>query len=285
MTIATIHPRDDRGTLVLLRVMLFVLWASMPLLAIVGDVFGLMSMRTSAMIVVPLGLALLVLMFAWPHPTDAIIRHAFVVGMVACVPYDVFRLSAVYLSDVMGDFIPKLGWLIIGDSGAAGAAVGYLWRYLGDAAGAAVGFYVVALAVGLHRWSRPGRVVMAAVGFAVFPVWTGLISLVALAPHGEELMFRLTPATVLITLIGHVIFGFVLGLGFVRARHLSAHWPWPPLRDQSPRRLVRTASTVAGSPSNSSRTSSRPEMNSSISCGSPVTASSGPRPKVANSLP
>jgi hypothetical protein len=186
-------------------------------------------MRTSATIIVPFGLALLALTVVKPHPSDVIIRHAFIMGMVACVPYDVFRLGAVHLGHLMGDFIPKLGQFIIGDSGAAGATVGYLWRYLGDAAGAAVGFYVVALILGLHRWKRPGRVVLAAVGFAVIPVWTGLISVVALAPHGEEMMFRLTPATVVITLIGHIIFGFVLGLGFVRARHLGAQWPWSPI--------------------------------------------------------
>jgi hypothetical protein len=211
------------------RVMLFVVWASCPLLTIVGHGFGLVSLRTSAMVVVPLSVMLAALMAAAPHRSDVIIRHGFVAGMIACVPYDVFRLSAVHAGHVMGDFIPKLGDWILGDSGAAGAAVGYLWRYLGDAAGAAVGFYVVAFTLGLHLWSRPGRIVLAAVGFAVFPVWTGLIGLVALAPHGQELMFRITPATVLVTLIGHILFGFVLGLAFVRARHLGAHLPWPPI--------------------------------------------------------
>jgi hypothetical protein len=225
---ATALPDAGKDLAVLLRVKLFVLWASMPLLAIVGDVFGLVSMRTSAMVVVPLSVLLLALMAVAPHPSDAIIRHAFIVGLIACVPYDVFRLSAVHLGHLMGDFIPKLGLFIMADSGAVGATVGYLWRYLGDAAGAAVGFYVVAFTIGLHTW-QPRRIVLAATAFAVFPVWTGLMSLVALAPRGEELMFRLTPATVLITLIGHIIFGFVLGLGFVRARHLGAQWPWPPI--------------------------------------------------------
>ena len=214
---------------VLLRIVLFVAWASLPLLSIVADVFGLVSMHTSAMIVVPLSVMLVVLIKVAPHPTDVIVRHGFIVGVIACVPYDVFRLSAVHLGHLMGDFIPKLGFFIIGDSGAVGAAVGYLWRYLGDAAGAAVGFYVVAFMVGLHRWSQPRRIVLAAVGFAVFPVWAGLMSLVALAPHGQERMFPLTPVTVLITLIGHIVFGFALGLGFLRARNLSAHWPWPPI--------------------------------------------------------
>jgi cutinase len=179
-----------------------------------------------------------------PHPSDVIVRLGFVAGMVACVPYDVFRLTAVH-GGWMGDFIPELGVWITGDHGAEAAVVGYLWRYLGDAAGAGVGFYVVAFALGLHRWSQSRRVVLAAVGYAVFPVWSGLIGLVALAPRGQELMFRLTPATMLITLVGHMIFGLVLGLLFVRERHVGAHWPWHPI---SLRAFFASKSTLARSP-------------------------------------
>jgi hypothetical protein len=68
------------------------------------------------------------------------------------------------------------------------------------------------------------------------------MGLVALAPRGEELMFQLTPATVPITLIGHLIFGFALGLGFARARHLGAYWPWPPV---SLRAVLRDSQTTA----------------------------------------
>ncbi|WP_254622647.1 hypothetical protein [Rhodococcus sp. W8901] len=43
-------------------------------------------------------------------------------------------------------------------------------------------------------------------------------------------MFPLTPTTITLSLIGHLIFGLVLGLGFLRARgRLGRHWPWPPL--------------------------------------------------------
>src|SRR6478672_8363126 len=61
------------------------------------------------------------------------------------------------------------------------------------------------------------RAVLAAMGFAVVPMWAGLIATVALAPCGEDLMFPLNPATVTITLVGHLIFGLVLGLAFLKA--------------------------------------------------------------------
>ena len=202
------------------RLMLVVALSSLPILAISAHVFGLMSERTTAVLVIlPLaGATAAVFAFA-PHRTDGIIGRGLVVGMVACGVYDAFRLFAVYALGLMGDFIPTMGTWVTGNPDIHdGAVVGYIWRYIGDGGGLGVAFFVVAFVVGLDRWSnRPHRVVLAAVGYAVFPVWAGLIGTVALAPHGEELMFRLTPNTVTITLIGHVIFGLVLGLGFLRA--------------------------------------------------------------------
>jgi hypothetical protein len=45
-------------------------------------------------------------------------------------------------------------------------------------------------------------------------------------------MFPLNTATISITLIGHLIFGLVLGLAFLKAPRGGAHreWPWRPLR-------------------------------------------------------
>jgi hypothetical protein len=84
------------------------------------------------------------------------------------------------------------------------------------------------LTVGLDRWSgRPRKIVFAAVGFAVFPVWTGLIATAVVAHRGRHMLFELTPATVGITFVGHVIFGLVLGAIFVRARRRCGGWPWP----------------------------------------------------------
>jgi len=72
--------------------------------------------------------------------------------------------------------------------------------------------------------------VAAAVAFAVFPVWAGLIATVWLAPRGQTMMFPLNPVTVTLSLIGHLIFGLIMGLGFVRTRSAQRFWPWAPLR-------------------------------------------------------
>ena len=110
----------------------------------------------------------------------------------------------------------------------AGAWVGYLWRYLGDGGGIGVTFFVGAAFVGLHR-RTPTQVVAAAVAFAVFPVWAGLIATVWLAPRGQSMMFPLTPVTITLSLIGHLIFGLIMGLGFVRTRSAQRFWPWAPI--------------------------------------------------------
>src|ERR1700752_1920846 len=196
----------SRGSaLIIARLLLFLLLSTLPLLAISAHVFGLVSQCASAtLVILPLPAILAVVVAFAPHPTDAIIARGLIGGMAACLVYDAFRLFTVYVCGAMGDFIPRMGMWITGDSDpGAGAVVGYVWRYFGDGGGLGVAFYLIAFAVGLNlQSSRPSRVVVAAVGFAVF-VWIGLIGTVALAARGEELLFRLTPAAVAITLIGH----------------------------------------------------------------------------------
>ena len=216
----------------LLRVGLHLLLAALPLLAISAHVFGLITMNWSAaLLVVPLATAIVALTMFAPHPEERVILHGFVWGMVACALYDVFRLDTVYMLGWWADFIPTMGTWIIGDgaSKTAGAWVGYLWRYLGDGGGIGVTFFVGAAFLGLHR-RPPRQVVAAAVAFAVFPVWAGLIATVWLAPRGQTMMFPLNPVTVTLSLIGHLIFGLIMGLGFVRTRSAQRFWPWAPLR-------------------------------------------------------
>ncbi|MBC3192617.1 hypothetical protein H7X46_16250 [Pseudonocardia sp. C8] len=230
------------------RVGLHVLLAGLPLLSISAHVFGLMSMKLSAaVLVIPLAAVTATLTVFAPHPADRVLAHGLGWGVVACAVYDVFRLDTVYLLGLWGDFIPTMGtWITGHPDGLGGAVVGYLWRYLGDGGGIGMTFFVVASICGLHRRSR-ARVVLVAVGFAVVPVWAGLIGTVALAARGEELMFPLTPTTVTLSLIGHLIFGVVLGLGFWRSRAVQAHWPWEPLRPPRFREVIPAAAAPRGS--------------------------------------
>jgi hypothetical protein len=210
---------------------LVLLLASMPILGISVDVFGLVPQSTTSVVVIALTAVLATFMVFAPHRIDMIVGRGLIAGMVACIVYDGARLFAVQVLGLMGDFIPVMGSWVTGEPDTTGsAAVGYVWRYIGDGGGLGVAF-VVAFALGIDRWSNVKAALVAA-AFAVFPTWTGLIATVALAPRGEEMMFPLNTATITITLIGHLIVGFVLGSAFLKAPRGGAQPEWrsPPLR-------------------------------------------------------
>jgi hypothetical protein len=233
------------------RVMLVLLLASMPILAISVEVFGVASQSSITLVTISLVAVLATLIAFAPHRIDMIVGRGLIAGMVACIVYDGARLFAVHVLRLMGDFIPVMGSFVTGEPGTTGsAAVGYVYRYIGDAGGLGVAFFVVAFALGIDRWKKV-YAVLAAVAFAVFPTWAGLMATVALAPHGEERMFPLNTATVIITLVGHLIFGLVLGLAFLKAPRGRdrSEWPWPPLHQTAPaRRVVRFAKKLTSSP-------------------------------------
>jgi len=220
--------RDGAG---LLRIGLHLLLAALPLLAISAHVFGLITMQASAgMLVIPLATAVVALTVLAPHAGDRVVADGMLWGVVGCAVYDGFRLTTVHVFGWWADFIPVMGTWITGDPQdmTAGAVVGYLWRYIGDGGGIGITFFALASAVGLQRCSRR-TAVLASVGFAVFPVWAGLIGTVALADRGQTMMFPLTWVTLTLSLVGHLIFGWILGLGFHRSRAVRESWPWEPL--------------------------------------------------------
>ena len=231
----------------LLRLGLHLLVAALPLLAISAHVFGIAPMNvTAGLLVVPLTLVTLLLGVFSPSGEERLLLSGAMWGVLATLVYDAVRLDTVYLLGWWGDFIPRVGTWILGSGSAAdagspvvGAVVGYLWRYVGDGGGIGVAFFVLVAATGLRRWGERATVA-ASVTFAVFPVWTGLVATVALAPRGQQQMFPLTPATVLLSLVGHLVFGLVLGLGCARCRRLEEYWPWTPLLD------LRRGAAVAG---------------------------------------
>jgi hypothetical protein len=233
------------------RIGLVLLLASMPILAIPADVSGLVPQSISSVIVIALCAVLGTIVTFAPHRLDMIVGRGLIAGMVATIVYDGARLFAVHVLGLMGDFIPVMGSFVTGEPDTTGsAAVGYIWRYIGDGGGLGVAFFVVAFALGIDRWKNV-YAVLASVAFAVFPTWAGLMATVALLPRGEEMMFDLNPATFTITLVGHLIFGWFLGLAFLKAPRGKdkSGWPWPPLSESAPAtRAIRFAKKVTHSP-------------------------------------
>jgi hypothetical protein len=232
----------------LLRIGLHLLLAALPLLAISAHVFGVVRMQDSApILVIPLATAVVALTVLAPQAEDRLIAQGLLWGILGCAVYDGFRLLTVHGFGWWADFIPTMGTWITGNPNdlAAGAVVGYLWRYIGDGGGIGITFFAGASALGLHRRSRR-VVVTAAVVFAVVPVWAGLIATVAIATRGQTMMFPLTPTTLSLSLIGHLIFGAVMGLGFWHARAAGESWPWEPLTGEQ--RIVIPSTPIPAAP-------------------------------------
>lgn len=140
--------------------------------------------------------------------------RGFLMGLASVACYDGVRIPFV-AAGWLDDFIPRIGIMLVGE-GHHHATVGYLWRYLGNGGGMGMAF-VAAFTLLQPRLSSfqqariPPRVTkQIAVGFGV-SVWACLIATLRIAPRGEEIMFVITPLTLLLSLIGHLVFGYTLG--------------------------------------------------------------------------
>jgi hypothetical protein len=189
---------------------LYLVLASTPLLAISGEVFGVVSLRAvSTLFLFPLLAVVAVLVIFKPAGIDRTALAGFAWGLVACAGYDLFRLPNVYLFHLWGDFFGRIGGWATGTN--SNYLAGYLWRYLGDGAGIGVVVFLQAAVIGVSSWPRR-RVVGFTVAFAVCPVWAGLVLTDGLAPAGRAL-FPLTATTLALSLAGHLIYGAILGHG------------------------------------------------------------------------
>jgi len=142
--------------------------------------------------------------------------HGLTAGLIAVLVYDLVRWTFVALG-LWGDFIPNIGGWLDG-TGQPNWILGYGFRWLGDGSGMGVAFMVAAREL-LPRFSPRASV---AIGVAYgLAIWLCLIMTLVVAPAGQSMLFPLTPMTVLLSWIGHVVYGGVLGAGLARASEAS----------------------------------------------------------------
>lgn len=205
-----------------LRLGLHLAIASIPVVAISADVFGWVSLHTTAIYVMPPLLAAMVaLVLARPDRSDRVVLAGFLWGLLACAGYDAFRLPSIYGMHLWNDFFGSVGGWAMGSE--SNYLMGYLWRYVGDGGGIAVAFFALAAALRIGSWPRRW-VLTFAVGYGVCPVWAGLVLTDLFAPKGREL-FPLSVTTLALSLIGHLIYGLILGYGYWASRAHEAWWP------------------------------------------------------------
>jgi len=196
--------------------------AAIPVLAISAHVFTSVSLvSVSLAVLLPLVVVSAAFVVGRPDVSDRLLLAGFVWGLVACAGYDAARLPTIYLFHWWNDFFGSVGGWATGTRSSF--LVGYAWRYVGDGGGIAVAFFALAATVGASAWSRRATIAFA-VGYAVLPVWSGLVLTDLLAPRGHEL-FPLTLTTLVLSLVGHLVYGAIMGLGYWKSRDLEVLWP------------------------------------------------------------
>jgi hypothetical protein len=192
------------------RIAVLIAAGAMPVTSIPLYILGWLPMTYAALIfVIPLSIATVAMI--WHRSPEAVwAARGIGAGLIAVFAYDAVRMPLVW-TNIWPDFIPRLGGWITG-ADTQNALVGYTWRYLGDGAGIGLSFFVCC---GVVLTIRPSlvttRPVLLSIGYGVF-VWTGLIATVVLPARGQEMLFHITPASFGLSLLGHLIYGSVLGL-------------------------------------------------------------------------
>jgi len=138
-------------------------------------------------------------------------------GIIATLIYDIARFGFIK-TGLWGDFIPVIGKLALDDPQAS-PLWGYAYRYLYDGGFMGMTFAMVFAMLPYKATPRLGIIFGVAVCFCLFGT-------LVFAPNAQKMAFALTPITGAGALIGHVIYGTVLG-GLV-GRYIT------PIRERRP---------------------------------------------------
>jgi hypothetical protein len=156
---------------------------------------------TAQLLVVPATAVALVLALRSPHWG----RRAGVglaAGMAAVAAYDVVR-GAFVLAGAMPDPIPNIGRMALDDP-TASWLWGYLWRFVWNGGAMGIAFAML-----------PFRGVRAGVAFGL-AVCGCLFATLLASPIAQHRFLALTPFNVAVALVGHAVYGAVLGAALER---------------------------------------------------------------------
>ena len=164
--------------------------------------FGYVGLQALALLVLLPMLGALGGQLAVNAAARRVVGQAIVAGLIATFLYDLFRWWVLLAGWMDRDPIPHIGSSL---GLEPGWFFGYLWRYVGNGGGLALVF----LASG-------ARGVMAGIGHGLL-VCSGLLAVLIVSPHGQQALFPLGPATFIVAIVGHVIYGSTLGYLSLRA--------------------------------------------------------------------
>jgi hypothetical protein len=175
-----------------------------PITALAIAIIGILPLSVSTLLIVlPATLLGIGLALRFPAYRKLALK-GLVIGLIAVFLYDCIRVPFI-ISGIWGDFIPKINmWLF--NTSQPNWIVGYIWRYVGDG-----GFMGMAFTVAYCTLKPRVNSRIAGVGFGL-AIWMCLLGTLVLAPHGQEMLFKLTLTTLSLSLLGHLIYGITLGM-------------------------------------------------------------------------
>lgn len=204
-----------------IRLILFAIGFS-PIACLCLATFKVLALYMSApLIVLPAILGAVALSLAFREYAGVMLR-GLLLGIAAVFVYDVICRFPFVAIGVWRDFIPRIGNYLLNRENVHWS-VGYLWRYLGNGGGMGMAFYAVYPLL-QHRVKPLKAGVIFGVG-----VFCCLLATIYLSPAGKSYLFAPTPATALLGLLGHMIYGGVLGYGTRRSLSLAREQAAPPL--------------------------------------------------------
>ena len=177
-----------------------------PIGALALTIGGLWSLDVGSLaLILPAVVVAIVLGLRYPAQGRTALQ-GLVAGLLAVLIYDLVRWTFVALG-LWGDFIPNIGGWLNG-TGEPDWLLGYAFRWFGDGGGMGLAFIVLARTVLPSLSRRDSVVVGVAYGLSI---WVCLLITLMVAPEGQMLLFRLTPVTLVLSWVGHVVYGAVLG--------------------------------------------------------------------------
>jgi len=175
-----------------------------PITALAMAIFGILPLPVATLLIVlPATLVGVVLSLRFPAYGKLALK-GLLIGLVAVFLYDCMRVPFI-ITGIWGDFIPKINmWLF--NTSQPNFVVGYIWRYVGDGGYMGMAFTVAYCVLKPRLDAR-----IAGVGFGI-AIWFCLLGTLILAPHGQQMLFKLTLITLSLSLLGHLIYGMTLGM-------------------------------------------------------------------------
>jgi uncharacterized protein DUF6789 len=175
-----------------------------PITALAMAIFGILPLPVATLLIVLPATLLGVGLSLRFQGYGKLALKGLLIGLVAVFLYDCMRVPFI-ISGIWGDFIPKINmWLF--NTSQPNFVVGYIWRYVGDG-----GYMGMAFTVAYCTLKPRVDARIAGVGFGI-AIWFCLLGTLILAPHGQEMLFKLTLTTLSLSLLGHLIYGTTLGM-------------------------------------------------------------------------